>query len=220
MPWESYGAWSDSGGASLALLAPPISYYGLFIAVILYVYPRFLLPLVLVFSVFGGKLLADLWTRSWRLRWVVRPSIVVLLLYSMVYGGSVDWFLRQDPRYAAERWLGAHVPPTAVVETYGPSQYLPRFPDDVRGRPLNLEGYVEEAFRARAPDYVVLTYAYYKRITDDEGDDFDQEEFLGRLWNGELGYDKVADFKTKGPVASDDLIAGLNSRVLIFRRRS
>ena len=56
--------------ASLALLAPAISYYGLFIAVILYVYPRFLLPLVLVFSVFGGKLLADFWTRSSRLRWV------------------------------------------------------------------------------------------------------------------------------------------------------
>jgi hypothetical protein len=63
----------------------------------------------------------------------------------------------------------------------------------VRVRHLNLQGYVEDPFRPRPPDYVVLTYAYYRRIAEDQEGDFDQEGFIEHLWNGELGYRVAAD---------------------------
>jgi hypothetical protein len=39
-------------------------------------------------------------------------------------------------------------------------------------------------FPLRAPEYVLLTHAYYRRITEDQQDDFDQEEFIEHLWTG------------------------------------
>ena len=203
---------------SLALLAPALSYYLFFIAVILYAYPRFVLPFVLILAIFGGKLLGDLWDASGRLPWVTRPAIAVLLLYSLIYGASADWLLEKDPRYQAEEWINRHIPPAAIIETYGPSQYLPRFPEHTRVRHISLEGYVEDAFRTRSPEYVLLTHAYYRRITEDEEDDFDQEEFIAALWNGSLGYRLAGDFLASGVIAPD-LIRGLNSRIVIFERQ-
>ena len=203
---------------SLALLAPGLSYYLFFIAVILYVYPRFVLPIVLILAIFGGKLLADLWDTTGRLLWVTRPAIIVLLLYSLLYGASVNWLFDEDPRYRAEEWINRHVASTAIIETYGPAQYLPRFPEQIHVRHIPLEGYVEDSFRTRSPDYVLLTHAYYRRITEDQQDDFDQEEFLEDLWNGTLGYRVARDFKPVGSI-TPELIASLNSRIIIFERQ-
>jgi hypothetical protein len=202
---------------SLALLAPTLSYYLFFIAMILYVYPRFVLPFVLILAIFGGKLLGDLWATSARLSWVTRPCIAILLLYSLIYGASADWLFDKDPRYQAEDWINRHVPPQAIIETYGPIQYLPRFPEHVHVRLIPLEGYVEDAFRTRAPEYVLLTHAYYRRITEDQEDDFDQEELIEGLWNGKLGYSLAGDFKASGVIAPD-LIRSLNPRIVIFER--
>jgi hypothetical protein len=83
-----------SQGVTLAIIAPALSYYLFFLAVILYVYPRFLLPLVLILALFGGKLLGTLWIAPGRLAWMTRPAIAALLLYSLFYGASVDWLLR------------------------------------------------------------------------------------------------------------------------------
>jgi hypothetical protein len=62
-----------------------------------------------------------------------------------------------------------------------------------------------------------LTHAYYRRITEDQQDDFDQEEFIEHLWKGELGYHVVADFKAPEGFAPH-LIPGVNSRITIFER--
>jgi 4-amino-4-deoxy-L-arabinose transferase-like glycosyltransferase len=202
---------------SLALLAPALSYYLSFLAVVLYVYPRFVLPFVVIFAVFGGKLLGDLWTAPGRLSRIARPVIAILLLYSLAHGATADWLFDHDPRYQAEEWIKRHVPPAAVIETYGPLQYLPRFPEHIRVQYLPLEGYVEEEFRTRVPEYVLLTHAYYRRITEDQEDDFDQEEFIEALWNGALGYRVAGDFRASGLVVPD-LIRSLNSRITIFER--
>jgi hypothetical protein len=87
----------------------------------------------------------------------------------------------------------------------------------VHVRLIPLEGYVEDAFRTRAPDYVLLTHAYYRRITEDQEDDFDQEELIEDLWNGKLGYSLAGDFKASGVIAPD-LIRSLNPRIVIFER--
>jgi hypothetical protein len=77
---------------------------------------------------------------------------------------------------------------------------------------------VEEAFRTRAPEYVLLTHGHYRRITEDAEDDFDQEEFIDDLWNGSLGYRLSGDFRASGLIAPD-LIRSLNSRIVIFERQ-
>jgi 4-amino-4-deoxy-L-arabinose transferase-like glycosyltransferase len=204
-------------GVTLAIIAPALSYYLFFIAVILYVYPRFVLPFVLILALFGGRLLGALWTSPGRFSWMTRPAIAALLLYSLLYGASVDWFLERDPRYEAEKWITHNVSRAADMEAYGPAQYLPRFSEHVRVRRLTLRGYVEEAFRSRAPEYVLLTHAYYRRITEDQQDDFDQEEFIEHLWTGELGYHVAADFKVPEGFAPH-LIPGVNSRITVFAR--
>jgi 4-amino-4-deoxy-L-arabinose transferase-like glycosyltransferase len=209
---------------TLALLAPVLSYYLFFVAVILYVYPRFVLPFVLVFAIFGGHLLRDLWYVPGRLSWVTRSVVALLLLYSFLYGASVNWLLQEDPRYQAENWLARNIPQTTILEAYGPAQYLPRFSGGLSVRRFPLRGYVEEEFRQRRPEYVFLTWAFYKRIADDRHDDFDPEEFdqeafLKHLMNGELGYRIVADFHAPEFIASN-LIPGINSRIIILARRS
>ncbi len=203
--------------AALALLAPAVSYYLFFLAVILFVYPRFVLPFVIVLAAFGGKLLGDLWNATGQTRWMTRPVITVLLLYSFLYGGSVNLLLRNDPRYQAEAWIKSHVPQKAVLEAYAPGQYLPRFPENVRVRRIPLQGYVEEKFRQRNPDYVLLTWAHHRRILEDREDDFDQEEFLRDLMNGELGYHIAAEFEAPHSGATR-LIPALNSRITILTR--
>jgi 4-amino-4-deoxy-L-arabinose transferase-like glycosyltransferase len=206
-----------SRGMTLAIIAPAVSYYLFFIAVILYVYPRFVLPFALILALFGGKLLGDLWTGPGRFAWMTRPAVAALVLYSLLYGASVDWFLEGDPRYEAEEWIKRNVSRAAAMEAYGPAQYLPRFPAQVRVQRSTLRGYVEEAFRSRAPEYVLLTHAYYRRITEDQHDDFDQEEFIEHLWTGELGYHVAADFKAPEGFAPH-LIPGVNSRITVFQR--
>jgi 4-amino-4-deoxy-L-arabinose transferase-like glycosyltransferase len=206
-----------SRGVTLAIIAPALSYYLFFIAVILYVYPRFLLPFVLILALFGGKILGALWTATGRFAWITRPAIAALLLYSLLYGASVDWLLERDPRYEAEAWIKRNISRAAAMEAYGPAQYLPRFPEQARVQRSTLRGYVEEAFRSRAPEYVLLTHAYYRRITEDQQDDFDQEEFIEHLWTGELGYHVAADFKTP-EVLAPHLIPGVNSRITVFAR--
>ncbi len=202
---------------ALSLLAPLASYYLTFLALILYVYPRFLLPCVAILALFAGQLLDVVWASTgWRRR-LARPVVCAVLGYSALSGASVDWLLRNDPRYEAEAWIGRHVRPTARVEAYGPPQYLPRFPPGLGVDRRELRGYVEGKFRVRAPDYVVLTWAYYRRITADHEDDFDQEEFIAHLWDGSLGYRAVADFQAD-PVFGPSLIPGLGARVTIFAR--
>jgi hypothetical protein len=49
-------------------------------------------------------------------------------LYALFQCAAVEAVLWNDPRYDAEGWMRAHIPPGATVETYGQNAYLPRFP--------------------------------------------------------------------------------------------
>ncbi len=202
---------------TVAVLLPVVSYYVTFIGVVSFIYPRYALPFVLVGAIFAGLTLQRLWSAPRPLALVSRPAIAVLLVYSALYGASVHWLMYHDPRYRAEDWLRRNIRAGADVEAFGPAQYLPRFPKTLQVRRVMLDGYVQDAFRQRMPEYVLLTWAYYRRITEDDRKDFDQEELLEQLWNGRLGYRVAADFRAPDFVAPN-LIPGLNSRITILER--
>ena len=119
--------------ALLATLVPVVSYVVFFLAVVLYVYDRFLLPVALVLSLFGGLALARalrarLLARCARGRWPCSPS---------GRRARPRWTScsQRDSRYAVEDWLRREVGPAPLVAAVGPLEYLPRL-DGLRWRRL------------------------------------------------------------------------------------
>lgn len=92
-----------------------------FIGRIGYVYPRFLLPLLL--------LALPLAVRGLALppRWRGAVAAVVIVL-GLGGGPMVSWLMLADPRLPAERWLRANVPAGATVEVAGNAHANVRVP--------------------------------------------------------------------------------------------
>jgi 4-amino-4-deoxy-L-arabinose transferase-like glycosyltransferase len=107
------------------LAVPVVSYYATFINVVLYNYDRFMLPVCLVLSLFGGlafdRLLTATVVSAWR-RAFAYGAFACTLLYAM----TVDVVMLRDSRYTVERWLTAHVTAGDVVGYVFPQQYYPR----------------------------------------------------------------------------------------------
>jgi 4-amino-4-deoxy-L-arabinose transferase-like glycosyltransferase len=141
----------------LWLLLFAASYYLFFIAPVRSTWLRYIVPLVLLLSVFGGALLARVWSRG--VRWH-RLGIVVALGYSFVYAASIDVLLLHDSRYEIERWLRTRVSEGDTVGFIGPEYYLPRL-DGLPARRLRPTESVLE--RAR-PDYLVVNPEYSSRF--------------------------------------------------------
>jgi 4-amino-4-deoxy-L-arabinose transferase-like glycosyltransferase len=110
--------------AWLAALVPAVSYVLFFPLVVLYVYDRFLLPVALVLSLFGGLALSRaLQTRPW----AGRAPTAAVLAFGALRAASVDVLLARDSRYTVEDWLRREVGPAPLVAAVGPLEYLPRF---------------------------------------------------------------------------------------------
>lgn len=224
--------------AALPLLILPISYTAMFLNVALYTYPRYVLPIALVMSFFGGKVLADLWSGDvgrnaprTAIAAAARAVIVAAFLYAAAIAVQLDVLLLKDPRYAAERWLERNTEPGAIVETlalpYAVETWYPRFPAHVRVRSSRLAEGTRWApnpesdrldlpnvyFGREAPDYIVLSEPWYRRFL--KGRARSETRVLRELFGGRLGYVEVADFKTP---ALMDFRQFVNPRVLIFKK--
>jgi hypothetical protein len=110
---------------ALILLAPAISYYIGFLDVILYNYDRFLLPVTLILSMFGGYAI-DRWIgtgmRSWR-----AGAIGVMFAYSVLYAATIDALMLRDSRYVVARWASEQLQPGEMVAISGPHELEPTF---------------------------------------------------------------------------------------------
>lgn len=106
----------------LCSLVPILSYYVTFLCAILYSRDRFLLPVVVVFALFGGKLMDDLLRAVRPLKW----AIAAIFLYTLCYSLSVNLLMHQDARYAAEAWMRDNIDRQAPVMMYGWEHFLPR----------------------------------------------------------------------------------------------
>jgi len=195
-------------GAAL-LVAAVASYLLTFVAPILYVFPRFVLPLVFVLAILGGVGGAAIWRRGGV---AARAAVAATVAVVALYGTSMNLGLVWDSRYAAESWLAKHVEPGAVVGTNGEGVYLPRVPTSLRTVPVDV---TEDGLRydGPAPDYLVLSEAYYARYLRRAAV---RPVFVGLL-QGDGGYERVATFH-RSHLPATDLIPGLNPRIVVMRR--
>jgi hypothetical protein len=184
-------AWSPRlRRPAIWLLMPAISYYACFLGVVLYNYDRFVLPICLVLTVFGGLALDRLLParggfRSWRL-----AAVVVLFAYTFLYAATVDVLMIGDSRYEVDRWLRAHASAGESVGLTGAQWILP-----------NLNGFVRvdvrtiEELRRLRPTYFVVNADYARAIRDDT---YWGTINLG-LRDGTLGYRLVLRYRRGSP---------------------
>ncbi len=193
------------------LLAAAASYFLTFIGPILYVFPRFVLPLVFVVAILAGIGGATLWSRG---ALAGRLAVAGTLACVVIYGTSMNLGLVWDSRYAAESWLAHHVPAGTLVGVNGEGVYLPRVPAALRTVPVEV-GAAGLSYEGRAPDYLIFSDAYYARYLRRSAV---RSAFLGVL-QGDAGYERVATFHNRHLPATD-LIPGMNPRILVMRRGS
>lgn len=174
----------------LVLLVPAVSLYVCFLAVVLYVYDRFVLPMAILGALFAGRWLSQSWrVASWR-RTAARAAAVIVLGYGLTRAIGVDLSMANDARYAAEEWLRANAR-EGLVGAIGPAEYLPRL-DSLSARPV---GPAIARIEALKPDLVVTNADYAARA--DEGS---TEGMLYRaLAAGTLGYVEAWRHRHRSP---------------------
>jgi hypothetical protein len=209
-----------------------ISYYLTLIAVIGYVYDRFLMPvttLLALVAAIGIRRLIDpvpgpaSLTKWARLQPVAAGVLIGWLLWRAV---SVDALLVRDSRYAAEAWLQANVPRDAWVATVEEFGYAPRVE---RFRHRQIETSIDDTLATR-PEFIVVNTEFLARSPEDSPT---------RLWLDWLQTDggpyEVA-FRYKAPLGwsalrwqkrftdrrEDDLtnLDKANPEIVIYRRRA
>jgi hypothetical protein len=170
---------------ALWLAVPAVSYYLTFTAVVLYNYDRFVLPICVVLSIFGGLALDRVCTPGGRSeRWRVAAGSAVLA-YSLLYAGMVDIVMLRDSRYSLEGWLAEHGAMQDVVGYVFPLQYYPRI------RFKNVEITSVDQLQEERPAYYLLNVDYGAA----EPGDSPIGRMIAGLRGGTLGYRQVFRFR-------------------------
>ena len=104
-------AASNARRMAIWLIAPTASYYLGFINVILYNYDRFVIPMCFVLAIFGGLRARSTAVAAAPARRWTTAAVGAAFAYTLLYAGTVDVLMIDDSRYAAERWMRAHVGP-------------------------------------------------------------------------------------------------------------
>ena len=110
------GLWGSATTPSLRWLLVPVGlYYVVFLAAVLFVVDRYLMPITLVLALFAGWWLERVLApgAAWR-----RARVALVLsafAYSVLYVAAVDYQMTTDSRYAVTRWLHDHVRPDQVI---------------------------------------------------------------------------------------------------------
>jgi hypothetical protein len=144
---------------------------------------RFLMPQMVLWSVYGGIGLETLLAAAAKRRdmlVVARLAVAAAFAYGLFRCAAIDANLLLDPRYDAEAWLEGHTARGDVVEVEGKSVYLPRLPakahvvhigrDPIATRNpiLGAEEKVDrlDDVAARAPRFIVVNFAYAAQSFD------------------------------------------------------
>jgi hypothetical protein len=171
------------------LVAPVVSYYVGFINVILYNYDRFVLPMCFVLAIFGGLALDRLLSSERARRWGAAAAAAAFA-YTLLYAGTVDVLMIADSRYAAERWMRAHVGRNDLVGASGLHEYLPRLDD------FHLEEIATLAeLRQEHPEYVVLNADYARAVPVETP----WGEMIAALQDHTAGYRRIGLFRRASP---------------------
>ncbi len=200
-------------GRTLLLGLPVLTYYLLFLRVHGTHHVRYVMPVLLLLAVPAGRAAAV----ALRARGVRRPlagaALAVVLGASVVHGAAVARLYARDPRYAAEAWMRAHLPPGALVLAVRPDYTLPRFPDHLRVVRRDLWDWNGDPigdFADLRPDYVVVGTRH--RIAG-------HEARVARTL-AERGYRPAATFTSSPPFLAAEVpdIHVINPRIVVFGR--
>jgi hypothetical protein len=207
----------------LATLVPAASYWLCFVAVVLYLYDRFLLPIAVVAALFAGHALAAALARrgSTLLPLAAAAAVVASCALRAL---SVDVLLARDSRYAVEDWLRTHAPPPAVVAAVGPLEYLPRL-EGLQWRRL---GPSIDRLRRVDPDFVVVNADFARRAADGGSD----AALHAALAGGQAGYQlalaqpptatlpflDVATFRSEDPARVHSNLDKVGPEILVYAR--
>jgi len=189
---------------------PVVSYYLAFINVILYNYDRFMLPVCLVLSLFGGLAL-DRWLAGHRFRtWRVAGAAAVFAC-TLLYATLVDLVMLRDSRYTVENWLAARVGPGELIGFVFPLQYYPRLEAFNNAEIVSLPQLEENQ-----PPYFILNADYARA----EAPDSEIGQLIAGLQNGRLGYSLVFRYREPAPWPwlpgrPRDLVGDRNERPII-----
>ncbi|HZP47906.1 MAG TPA: PA14 domain-containing protein [Vicinamibacterales bacterium] len=165
-------------GAALILALVAAAYYVGFIAVVLYDYDRYLLPIFVVQALFAGVALERATDAATGLGWW-RGLAVAALAYSLLYAATVDALMVRDTRYDAEAWLRAHASRTGLVAT--------TFPDVVNPRTEGLRAidiHTTDDLIRWQPDYFVVNADYARALKPHRP----EAALVDGLHDGTLGY--------------------------------
>ena len=210
--------------SALVLWVPVVSYVAFFLLVVLVVWLRWVMPIVLVLGLLGGRVVSRLWQVSGHARAWARGVVILVAAFTAVYGSAPWWAAWFDARYSAEDWLEGNIPRGSVVLTFSGAVYLPRFYGDYDVRFFRPE---IEHLKANDPDYVVLTSAYYAKFGVDtggylQGVEPTRKNPYGRFYNdllgGRLGYRVEQTFRSRLPWPMRDYIPCLNPTVIVLRK--
>ncbi len=175
---------------ALWLTLPIVSYYLGFINVVLYTYDRFMLPVCLVLSLFGG-LACDRWLSSrWQGRTWRIAALGAVFACTTMYAATVDLLMLRDSRYMVEQWIAERARAEDLVGFVFPLQYYPRlerFPfKEITG--------VGQLAHDR-PTYFVLNADYARA----EPADSEIGRLIAGLRSGALGYGMAFQYREPGP---------------------
>jgi len=194
-----------------------LSYYVTFIVPILYVVPRYVLPMLAAMAPFAGLGLAALWGDAESPRASARRALVCLVVAAgIARGASMDVRLLTDARYRAESWIAANAASGLVGTDVEPS-YLPRLAPTRPVVRIKLEADGLHYPGPDAPDLIVLSSARYAEyFTSSSRPD---RALVGALLRGEFCYERAADFRSP-TVFGSRLVRDVSPHIILLRRRS
>ena len=116
--------------ALLSMLSFAVAYLFFFIGLSRITFDRYVLPVAIILSLFGG-LAIDEALKS-RFRAAASIAVAAATAYALLTVAAVDVLMLKDSRYGAERWMQTHLKPGATVGAATPWEYLPASPDSRR----------------------------------------------------------------------------------------
>ena len=171
---------------------PVVSYYVGFIDVVLYNYDRFMLPVCLVLSLFGG-LASTAGLRPAGAEGVAaRGRRAAVFAYTMLYAATVDLAMLRDSRYTVEQWLRPHVDRRRRRRlTSFREQYYPRL------EPFNSDQIASVARAAGAAAVVLRAECRLRPSRASRTREIGQ--LIAGLQSGRLGYRLVFRYRHPSP---------------------
>jgi len=172
----------------LSLIIPAVSYYIFFLGVILYSRERFLIPVSLILSYFGGYFLDFIFSKI-SISWIPKIIAIGIISYSFFYAFSINILMLQDGRYVTENWLKSNLEVNSSLGFIGAKTYHPRiYLLPIREiKKIEIDD-VKNCLIIRDLDYILTTSSFDIRRFPAESPEY---KYFSDLYAGHTAYREV-----------------------------